>query len=63
MKIKQAPSYLSLLEEVKTRFDEYLEMDLNPTGFIISLLHQEREKNFILENKLDYFEKRFMHER
>lgn len=63
MKVKKPPSYLDLLEEVKDRFDEYLDMDCDPKGFILSLLHQEREKTFRLEQRLDYFERRHLHER
>ena len=63
MKTKLRPQeYVDMLEEITINFKEYLDEGCDPSGYILSLLHKEREKTFYLQQRLDYFEKRFMHE-
>ncbi len=63
MKTKQPPSYLSLLEEVNDLYGEHIEMGVPVDTFLLSRLHREREKNHYLEQRIEYFEKRFLHAR
>ena len=62
MKTKQRPQeYVDMLEEITENFKEYLDEGCDPSGYILSLLHQERKKNFYLTQRIEYFEKRLMY--
>ncbi len=58
MKLKKPQEYVDMLEEIKNNFQEYLDEGCDPSGYILSLLHQEREKNFYLIQKVDYLERK-----
>jgi hypothetical protein len=62
MKTKQPPSYLELLEEINDLYGEHIEMGVPVDTFLLSRLHREREKVHYLEQKVEYFEKRYMHD-
>ena len=57
MKIKSPPAYVDMLEEIIVNFKEYLEEGCDPTGYILSLLYKEREKNYYLQARVDYLER------
>lgn len=58
MKIKKSSSFCEMRDQVMSDFSEYLDEGANPIGYLLSLLHQEREKNSYLQEKLDYITKR-----
>lgn len=62
MNTKDRPSYLGLLDEVNDLYGEYIEMGISVDTFLLSRLHREREKNFDLQRKVDYLEKRLLHD-
>ena len=57
------PSYLALLEDIIDTYGQDIEMGVNPTPILLSLLQQEREKNYYLEQKIGYYQKRYLHAR
>jgi hypothetical protein len=61
MKIKKPQEYVEMLQEITDNFSEYLEEGCDPSGYILSLLHKEREENFYLKMKVDYLERK-LHE-
>jgi len=62
MKTKQPPSYLELLKEINDLYGEHIEMGVPVDTFLLSRLHREREKNHYLQLRIDYYEKRFLHD-
>lgn len=52
------PSYLALIEHINDQYGEWIEMGYDVDRILLSLLHKEREKNFDLENKIEYLEKK-----
>ena len=57
MKTKKPPSYLDLIEELNEKYGEWIEMGHSVESIILSLLHREREKNYDLQKKIEYYEK------
>ncbi len=58
MKTKSPPTYLGLLEEIVDKYGEWVEMGNYIDTILLSLLHKEREKNFDLQIKIEYLEKK-----
>ena len=58
MKTKKRPSYLELVEDINNLYGEWIEMGYDVDRILLSLLHKEREKNYDLENKIEYLEKK-----
>ena len=59
----QPPSFLKLLEEIDNTYGEHIGEGVNPAPILLSLLQKEREKTFKLEQKIDYYQKRYLHAR
>jgi hypothetical protein len=57
MKIK-VDTYSRMLEKIKDEFGEYLEMGCSLELYLLSKLHIEREKNYDLQIKIDWLERR-----
>jgi len=54
---KKRPSYLDLIEEMNDKYGEWIEMGYDVDRILLSLLHKEREKNYDLRQKIEYYEK------
>lgn len=57
MKTKEE-TYLQMLEKINDEFGEYLEMGYSLEYYLLSKLHLEREKNYDLQMKVDWLERR-----
>ncbi len=58
MKTKKPQTYCEMLQEVYAKFSEYKQMGYAVEPYIFSLLHEEREKNFYLEQRVEYLERK-----
>lgn len=56
--MKNPPSYLDLIQELNEKYGEWIEMGHDVDRILLSLLHREREKNYDLQMKIEYHEKK-----
>lgn len=59
MKTKQHISLYELYAQIDKDYSEWLEMGYPLADLALSLLRKEKEKNEYLQNRIEYFERKF----